>query len=89
MERCFGVLKARFAILETMPAYDLKKQKYIALACTIYIFIRMYSRGDLLFIKYTDENIELKNIHRNVGASTSDRISIDVNPSQLGQMANI
>ena len=84
------MLKARFAILEAMPTYDLKKQKYIALACcTIHNFIRMHSRGDSLFIEYADENVELEDNHRNDGASTSDRVSINVNPSQLRQMANV
>ena len=42
IERCFGVLKARFPILKSMLSYVLERQKYILLACCVLInFIKM------------------------------------------------
>ena len=49
----------------------------------------MYSQGDPLFIEYADKNVELEDNHRNDGASTFDRVSVNINPSQLRQMANV
>ncbi|KAM6550924.1 hypothetical protein CsatB_000732 [Cannabis sativa] len=50
IERCFGVLKARFPILKQMPSYDLKIQKYIVIACCeIHNFIRTNAKKDIYF----------------------------------------
>ncbi|CAI0433703.1 unnamed protein product, partial [Linum tenue] len=50
IERCFGVLKARFPILKHMPPFALKKQAHIVLACcVIHNFIRIHSGDDTLF----------------------------------------
>ncbi|XP_062100555.1 uncharacterized protein LOC133806473 [Humulus lupulus] len=50
IERCFGVLKARFPILKQMPSYDLRIQKYIVIACCgIHNFIRANAKADVYF----------------------------------------
>ncbi|KAI3877984.1 hypothetical protein MKX03_027162 [Papaver bracteatum] len=50
IERCFGVLKARFPILKMMPSYSLHKQINIVIAaCAIHNFIRIHAMEDDLF----------------------------------------
>ena len=36
IERCFGVLKARFPILKLMPNYPIRRQRLIPLTCCTY-----------------------------------------------------
>ncbi|KAI3857227.1 hypothetical protein MKX03_015800, partial [Papaver bracteatum] len=53
IERCFGVLKARFPILKMMPSYSLRKQRNIVIAaCAIHNFIRRHAMEDDLFTEY-------------------------------------
>ncbi|XP_062103745.1 uncharacterized protein LOC133814850 [Humulus lupulus] len=50
IERCFGVLKARFPILKQMHSYDLRIQKYIVIACCgIHNFIRTNAEANVYF----------------------------------------
>ncbi|KAL0437822.1 UNVERIFIED_CONTAM: hypothetical protein Sradi_0490100 [Sesamum radiatum] len=51
IERCFGVLKKRFPILQWgMPSYLLNHQVDIVIACcTLHNFIRKFSNDDLIF----------------------------------------
>ncbi|KAL0462774.1 UNVERIFIED_CONTAM: hypothetical protein Slati_0165000 [Sesamum latifolium] len=57
IERCFGVLKKRFPILQWgMPSYLLDHQVDIVIACcTLHNFIRKFSNDDLIFNE-TDED---------------------------------
>ena len=58
IERCFGVLKARFPILKQMPAYPIKTQKYIpTTCCTIHNYIRLNDRQDELFNDFSNESM--------------------------------
>ncbi|KAL5577452.1 hypothetical protein UlMin_019151 [Ulmus minor] len=53
IERCFGVLKARFPILRYMTNFSLIRQREIAMCCCVlHNFIRLHNRGDPLFDKY-------------------------------------
>ncbi|CAN1237180.1 Protein ALP1-like [Linum grandiflorum] len=60
IERCFGVLKARFPILKFMRSYSFKKQTRIVIACcAIHNFIKIHAEGDPLleeFGNYEDED---------------------------------
>ena len=50
IERYFGVLKARFLILNEMHSFSLFKQQLIVTACyALHNFIRMYNRADEMF----------------------------------------
>nr|POF02980.1 hypothetical protein CFP56_65422 [Quercus suber] len=50
IERCFGVLKARFPILNEMHSFSLSRQRLIVTACcALHNFIRMYNRADEMF----------------------------------------
>ena len=50
IERYFGVLKARFLILNEMHSFSLSRQRLIMTACyALHNFIRMYNRVDEMF----------------------------------------
>ncbi|KAL5721360.1 hypothetical protein ACHQM5_005013 [Ranunculus cassubicifolius] len=60
IERTFGVLKARFKILQTMPAYKFRTQVHIVIATmAIHNFLRRISLNDQLFQVYENENVVL------------------------------
>ena len=50
IERSFGVLKARFPILNSMPTFKLHRQRYVVIVCcALHNFIRINNRSDELF----------------------------------------
>ena len=50
IERCFGVLKARFPILSNMPKYKQYRQRLVVSpCCALHNFIRINNRSDVLF----------------------------------------
>ena len=50
IEQCFGVLKARFPILNEMHSFSLSRQRLIVTACcALHNFIRMYNQADEMF----------------------------------------
>ena len=50
IERCFGVLKARFPILNEMHSFSLSRQRLIVTACcALHNFIRMYNQANETF----------------------------------------
>ena len=50
IERCFGVLKARFPILTGMHSFSISRQRLIVTACcALHNFIRMYNSADEMF----------------------------------------
>ena len=50
IERCFGVLKARFPVLTGMHSFFISRQRLIVIACcALYNFIHMYNRADEVF----------------------------------------
>ncbi|XP_050290768.1 uncharacterized protein LOC126729081 [Quercus robur] len=50
IERCFGVLKARFPILNEMHSFSLSRQRLIVTTCcALHNFIRMYNRANETF----------------------------------------
>ncbi|KAI3881307.1 hypothetical protein MKX03_005154 [Papaver bracteatum] len=77
IERCFGVIKARFPILKMMPSYSLRKQRNIVIAsCAIHNFIRRHAMEDDLFIEYGVEDMTIP------GEGPSD-------PSEITTYANL
>ena len=82
IERCFGVLNARFPILKQMPRYPLKTQKYIGLACCVlHNFIRKNAPWDQLFAEYED-----KMIFEGHNENATNRIQYDVTSTQRRHM---
>lgn len=56
-ERTFGVLKARFPILRSMPSFSLQSQMFVVVACmAIHNFVRLAMDSDHLFDLYDSEN---------------------------------
>ena len=50
IERSFGVLKARFSILNSMPNFKLHRQRYVVIVCcALHNFIRINNQSDELF----------------------------------------
>ena len=80
IERCFGVLKARFLILRDMPYdFSVKTQKYIPTACcAIHNFTRMHDENDEVFNNFCNEEIVTQN--SSVGSSSHDTQEINVTP---------
>ncbi|XP_050262372.1 uncharacterized protein LOC126706846 [Quercus robur] len=76
IERSFGVLKARFPILNLMPNFKPIRQRYVVIVCcALHNFIRMNNRSDELFrtIGESDGEGSVTNGEGSgdVGASTS------------------
>ncbi|GJT04002.1 putative harbinger transposase-derived nuclease domain-containing protein [Tanacetum coccineum] len=60
IERAFGVLKARFPILKSMPKFPLVKQRDITIACfAIHNFIRKEGLSDDFFAQYDQSDIHV------------------------------
>ncbi|XP_059670782.1 uncharacterized protein LOC132316293 [Cornus florida] len=60
IERCFGVLKARFPILKLMPYYKLVRQRLIITTyCTIHNFIRQNILDDCFFMEYGEKDVSV------------------------------
>lgn len=58
IERCFGLLKARFPILKQMPNYKLARQSNIVLACcAIHNFIIRHQQYDDLFEEWANNEV--------------------------------
>ena len=56
IEPVFGVLKARFLILNLMPKFKQSRQRYvIVMCCAVHNFIRINNRGDKLFTTLGDD----------------------------------
>ncbi|CAH9126372.1 unnamed protein product [Cuscuta epithymum] len=68
IERCFGVLKERFPILDISRGYPLRRQVQIPIACcALHNFIRMQDRNNDLFLEYEEDDMIF-----NTEASTSE-----------------
>ena len=85
IERCFGVLKARFPILKQMPPYPMRTQTYIPIACcTIHNFIKLHAHQDLLFHEFNDELLIIDDDNvQNVGSNTQMSINVRQNEAML------
>ncbi|KAG6511476.1 hypothetical protein ZIOFF_029544 [Zingiber officinale] len=86
IERCIGVLKARFRILKDMPNYPITSQRLIPLACcAVHNFIRRHHAMDNLFIEYSSEDMLMSGVEDSFG----DQEPIPIDPSQTAQMGHI
>ncbi|XP_047337289.1 uncharacterized protein LOC124941074 [Impatiens glandulifera] len=65
IERTFGVLKARFPILDKMAPYSFQTQRNIVIACAaLHNFIRKRYRTDSFFEQYEVDNMTQNNQQR-------------------------
>ena len=86
IERCIGVLKARFPILKLITNYPLRRQRQIPTACcTIHNFIRQENFLDRLFTEYSLDNM----IFDDMPKSSQDREAIQFDTSQTTQMGQV
>lgn len=91
IERCFGVLKARFPILKQMPPYPTCTQKYIPIACcAIHNFIKLHDSHDELFSEFTRELMIVEEENTQHGSDLSQTpIEVNVSQNQLKHMAQV
>ena len=83
IERCFGVLKARFPILKYMPNYPPRRQRRIPIACCVlHNFIRKEARRDRLF-----ENFDVEDMIFEEESTTIE--NLDMSPENLAQMTHV
>ena len=82
IERCFGVLKARFAILKTVSNYRISRQRLIPIACCVlHNYIRQTSHSDRMFEEFQVEDMIIE--EENEERATVD---IDLSPGHITQM---
>lgn len=76
IERCFGVLKNRFPILNLMPPYKPSRQRLIVTACCIiHNYIRKWNLNDELFMLWEEMDpaeFESRNESHNAQATISN-----------------
>ncbi|KAM5567595.1 hypothetical protein ABKV19_015593 [Rosa sericea] len=83
IERCFGVLKARFPILKYMPNYPPRRQRRIPIACCVlHNFIRKEARRDRLFEAFDVEDMIFEE-------ENSTPVNLDMSQENLAQMTNV
>ncbi|KAL2505216.1 putative harbinger transposase-derived nuclease [Abeliophyllum distichum] len=86
IERCIGVLKARFPILKFITNYSLTRQRQIPTACCgIHNFIRQEHALDTLFAEYSGENM----VFEDIPESSQDQEAIHFDASQTAQMGQV
>ncbi|KAL2491082.1 putative harbinger transposase-derived nuclease [Abeliophyllum distichum] len=86
IERCIGVLKARFPILKLITNYPLSRQRQIPTACcTRHNFIRQELALDSLFSQYSSENM----VFEDVPESSQNYEVIQFDASQTAQMGQV
>ncbi|XP_022841850.1 protein ALP1-like [Olea europaea var. sylvestris] len=86
IERCIGVLKARFPILKLITNYQLSRQRQIPTACcAINNFIRQEHALDKLFVQYSEENM----VFQDIPESSQDQEVINFDASQTAQMGQV
>ena len=84
IERCFGMLKARFLILNEMQSFPQSRQQLIVTACcALHNFIRMYNWVDEMFHVWEGSDV------RNSDASIAEdaRVGSGVNGEALNPRA--
>nr|XP_023906296.1 uncharacterized protein LOC112018017 [Quercus suber] len=74
IERCFGVLKARFPILTEMHSFSISRQCLIVTACcALHNFIRMYNRADEMFQVWEGSFVRNSDAHPTGAARVGSR----------------
>ena len=89
IERCFGVLKARFPILKLISPYPIITQKYLSTTCyTIHNIIKSHSPQDRFFIDF-ERMDDVDDGRGGARSSPQAPIEIDITPSQLSEMTHV
>ena len=88
IERCFGILKARFPILSSMPNLKPLHLQYIIFAyCVVHNFILINSRFDKLF--HTLETADLgRGASRNNDGGSIGALSSTTTQRHVREMSN-
>ena len=87
IERCFGVLKARFPRLKMMPPYKLSRQPLIVIACcTLHNFIRQRTQYDHMFREWEEKELEGEDNLEEANTSVS-RCEVNLSNESAAAMA--
>ncbi|XP_062075408.1 uncharacterized protein LOC133779465 [Humulus lupulus] len=90
IERCFGVLKARFPILKQMPSYDLRIQKYIVIACCgIHNFIRTNAEADIYFDGGEGNSEVQANTLQSTDGTLTDSVEFSISRTHIREIAHV
>ncbi|XP_031387135.1 protein ALP1-like [Punica granatum] len=88
IERCFGVLKRRFAILLSMPNYGPVCQGQITLACfVLHNFIRLNNYHDRLFAEYGNA-WQCYDEFRNPPHLIGDQVDVNMRSREMDALRN-
>ncbi|XP_039164588.1 putative nuclease HARBI1 [Eucalyptus grandis] len=80
IERSFAALKNRFFILKHMPAFAIRKQAHVVIACcAIHNYIRDQDRRDRNFSLYGDPEYSCEPVQDEVVGDTSTEEEIEMN----------
>lgn len=83
IERCFGILKNRFPVLDIMPRYLTIRQPCVVTACcTLHNFCRIYQPSDSIFMEFStnEQNVEGE------GGFMHDLTKVDISPEEAREM---
>ncbi|XP_062075958.1 protein ALP1-like [Humulus lupulus] len=87
IERCFGVLKARFPILKMMPPYKLSRQPLIVIACcTLHNFIHQRTQYEHMFREWEEKELEGEDNLEEANTSVS-RCEVNLSDESAAAMA--
>ncbi|XP_062104144.1 protein ALP1-like [Humulus lupulus] len=90
IERCFGVLKARFPIQKQMPSYDLRIQKYIVITCCgIHNFIRTNVEADVYFDGGEGNSEVQTTTLQNTDETLTDSVEFSISRTHIREMAHV
>ncbi|XP_062080617.1 uncharacterized protein LOC133785388 [Humulus lupulus] len=90
IERCFGVLKARFPILKQMPSYDLRIRKYIVIACCgIHNFIRINAEADVYFDGGEGNSEVQATTLQSTDGTLTDSVEFSISRTHIREMTHV
>ncbi|KAK2638491.1 hypothetical protein Ddye_026286 [Dipteronia dyeriana] len=81
------LMKARFTVLENMPNYRSRRQRFVPIACyVLHNFIRSQCRGDRMLREYKNEDMLIDGEGEGEGGKIPN---IDLSPSNIVLMRNV
>ncbi|XP_059650486.1 uncharacterized protein LOC132296294 [Cornus florida] len=91
IERCFGLVKMRFAIFKQMPPYHFDTQVLIVIACcTLHNFIRSQGESDEIFdcetLESSQNELDVDDIVEVVSATNTQMRQMDIYRDRIANL---